>query len=54
MFSKRRFGCSEYRIFGSMPLADGIREFLFGRQKVLESFNQVLKTETLLMSLFDP
>jgi hypothetical protein len=45
------FGIPDFRFYA---LADGIRELLFGRQKALESFSQVLKTETLQMSLFDP
>jgi len=49
--ARRLFGIPNFRFYA---LADGIRELLFGRQKGLESFSQVLKTETLQMSLFDP
>ena len=49
--ARRLFGIPDFRFYA---LADGIRELLFGRQKALESFSQVLKTETLQMSLFDP
>lgn len=49
--ARRLFGIPDFRFYA---LADGIRELLFGRPKALESFSQVLKTETLQMSLFDP
>ncbi|MBE0460255.1 MAG: hypothetical protein IBX60_01275 [Candidatus Aminicenantes bacterium] len=52
---KQRGGCSEYRIFVFMPwLDDGIRELLFGRQKGLESFSHIQKTESIQLCLFDP
>jgi hypothetical protein len=49
--ARRLFGVPDFRFYA---LADGIRELLFSRQKGLEGFSQVLKTETLQMSLFDP
>ena len=45
------FGIPDFRFYA---LADGIRELLFGRQKGLEGFTQMLKTENLQMNLFDP
>jgi hypothetical protein len=49
--ARRLFGIPDFRFYA---LADGIRELLFGRQKGLEGFTQMLKTENLQMSLFDP
>jgi hypothetical protein len=49
--ARRLFGIPDFRFYA---LADGIRELLFGRQKGLENFSQMLKTENLQMSLFDP
>lgn len=49
--ARRLFGIPDFRFYA---LADGIRELLFGRQKGLENFSQVLKTDNLQMSLFDP
>ena len=45
------FGVPDFRFYA---LADGIRELLFGRQKGFEGFSQMLKTENLQISLFDP
>jgi len=47
----RLFGVPDFRFYA---LADGIRQLLFGRQKGLEGFSQILKSENLQMSLFDP
>ena len=49
--ARRLFGIPDFRFYA---LADGIRELLFGRQKGLEGFTQMLKTENLQMNLFDP
>jgi hypothetical protein len=49
--SRRLFGIPDFRFYA---LADGIRELLFGRQRGLEGFSQMLKTKNLQMSLFDP
>jgi len=49
--ARRLFGIPDFRFYA---IADGIRELLFGRQKGLEGFSQMLKTENLQMSLFDP
>ncbi len=49
--SRRLFGIPDFHFYA---LADGIREYLFGRQKGLEGFSQMLKTETKQLSLFDP
>ena len=49
--ARRLFGIPDFRFYA---LADGIRELLFGRHKGLDGFSQMLKTETLQMSLFDP
>lgn len=49
--ARRLFGIPDFRFYA---LADGIRELLFGRHKGLEGFSQVLKTERMQMSLFDP
>ena len=49
--ARRLFGIPDFRFYA---LADGIRELLFGRQKGLEGFTQMLKIENRQMSLFDP
>jgi hypothetical protein len=49
--ARRLFGIPDFRFYA---LADGIRELLFGRQKGLESFIKMLKTETSQLNLFDP
>jgi hypothetical protein len=49
--ARRLFGIPDFRFYA---LADGIRELLFGRHKGLENFSQLLKTDSLQMSLFDP
>lgn len=49
--ARRLFGIPDFRFYA---LADGIRELLFGRQKGLEGFTQMLKAENLQMNLFDP
>lgn len=49
--ARRLFGIPDFRFYA---LADGIRELLFGRQKGLESFSQMLETESRQLSLFDP
>jgi len=49
--ARRLFGIPDFRFYA---LADGIRELLFGRQKGLEGFTQMLKIENQQMSLFDP
>jgi hypothetical protein len=49
--ARRLFGIPDFRFYA---LADGIRELLFGRQKGLQDFSQMLKTENLQMNLFDP
>lgn len=49
--ARRLFGIPDFRFYA---LDDGIRELLFGRQKGLEGFRQMLKTENMQMSLFDP
>jgi hypothetical protein len=40
--------------FRFYALADGIRELLFSRKKGLEGFSQMLNTESMQLSLFDP
>jgi len=49
--ARRLFGIPDFRFYA---LADGIRELLFGRQKGLKGFSQLLKTENMQMNLFDP
>ncbi len=49
--ARRLFGIPDFRFYA---LADGIRELLFGRQKGLEGFTQMLKIENQQMNLFDP
>ena len=49
--SRRLFGIPDFHFYA---LADGIREFLFGRQKGLEGFTHMLKIENQQMNLFDP
>ena len=49
--ARRLFGISDFRFYA---LADGIRELLFGRHKGLEGFSQMLKTQSMQLSLFDP
>ena len=49
--ARRLFGIPDFRFYA---LADGIRELLFGRQKGLDGFNQMLKIENMQLSLFDP
>lgn len=49
--ARRLFGIPDFRFYA---LADGIRELLFGRHKGLDAFSQLLKTENLQMSLFNP
>lgn len=49
--ARRLFGIPDFRFYA---LADGIRELLFGRQKGLEGFTQMLKIRNQQMSLFDP
>lgn len=49
--ARRLFGIPDFRFYA---LADGIRQLLFGRQRGLEGFSQILKSENLQMSLFDP
>jgi hypothetical protein len=49
--ARRLFGIPDFRFYA---LADGIRELLFSRQKGLESFIKMLKTETIQLKLFDP
>ena len=49
--ARRLFGIPDFRFYA---LADGIRELLFGRQKGLEGFSQILKTESIQLCLFDP
>jgi hypothetical protein len=49
--ARRLFGIPDFRFYA---LADGIRELLFSRQKGLESFIKMLKTETTQLKLFDP
>jgi len=49
--ARRLFGIPDFRFYA---LADGIRELLFGRQKGLEGFIQMLNTETIQLKLFDP
>lgn len=48
--ARRLFGIPDFRFYA---LADGIRELLFGRQKGLEGFRQILKTESTQLCLFD-
>ena len=49
--ARRLFGIPDFRFYA---LADGIRELLFSRHKGLDTFSQMLETENLQMSLFDP
>jgi hypothetical protein len=49
--ARRLFGIPDFRFYA---LADGIRELLFSRQKGLESFVKMLKTETIQLQLFEP
>jgi len=49
--ARRLFGIPGFRF---NALADGIRELLFGRKKGLEGFSQMLKTQSMQLSLFDP
>jgi len=49
--ARRLFGIPDFRFYA---LADGIRELLFGRQRGLEGFSQMLNTENMQMNLFDP
>jgi hypothetical protein len=49
--ARRLFGIPDFRFYA---LADGIRELLFGRQKGLEGFSQMLNTKSMQMDLFDP
>jgi hypothetical protein len=49
--ARRLFGIPDFRFYA---LADGIRELLFGRKKGLEGFSQMLKTQSVQLSLFDP
>ena len=49
--ARRLFGIPDFRFYA---LADGIRELLFGRKKGLECFSQMLKTQSIQLSLFDP
>ncbi len=49
--ARRLFGIPDFRFYA---LADGIRELLFSRQKGLESFIKMLKTETIQLKLFYP
>jgi hypothetical protein len=49
--ARRLFGIPDFRFYA---LADGIRELLFGRQKGLDGFTQMLKIENQQLSLFDP
>ena len=49
--ARRLFGIPDFRFYA---LADGIQELLFSRQKGLESFTNMLKTETIQLKLFDP
>ncbi|MFH1942803.1 MAG: transposase [bacterium] len=49
--ARRLFGIPDFHFYA---LADGIREYLFGRQKGLEGFSQMLKTESEQLRLFDP
>jgi hypothetical protein len=48
---RRVFGTPDFRLYA---LADGIGELLFGRKKGLEGFSQMLKTQSMQLSLFDP
>lgn len=49
--ARRLFGVPDFRFYA---LADGIRELLFGRKKGLDGFSQMLKKESLQLTLFDP
>lgn len=49
--SRRLFGIPDFHFYA---LADGIREFLFGRQKGLHSFHHQWLEENNQLSLFDP
>jgi len=49
--ARRLFGIPDFRFYA---LADGIRELLFGHKKGLEGFSQMLKTQSMQLSLFDP
>jgi len=47
----RLFGIQDFHFYA---LADGIREYLFGRQKGLQSFHHQWIEENNQLSLFDP
>lgn len=49
--ARRLFGIPDFRFYA---LADGIRELLFSHKKGLEGFFQMLKSDSLQLSLFDP
>ena len=49
--ARRLFGIPDFRFYA---LADGIREVLFGREKGLESFLNLNKTQNPQLMLFDP
>ncbi|MBS3818366.1 hypothetical protein KGY73_02515 [bacterium] len=49
--TRRLFGIPDFRFYA---LSDGIRELLFKRQKGLESFTKMVKSETSQLKLFDP
>jgi len=49
--SRRLFGIPDFHFYA---LADGIREFLFGRQKGLQAFFQQWVEENNQLCLFDP
>lgn len=49
--SRRLFGIPDFHFYA---LADGIREYLFGRQKGLEGFHHQWLEENKQLSLFDP
>jgi hypothetical protein len=49
--ARRLFGTPDFRFYA---LADGIREFLFGRQNGLERLNPLLNTKENQLNLFDP
>lgn len=48
---RRVFGTPDFRLY---TLADGIGELLFCRKEGLEGFSQMLKTQSMQLSLFDP
>jgi len=49
--ARRLFGIPDFHFYA---LADGIREYLFGRQKGLEGFHRQWIEENIQLSLFDP